>query len=185
MKLLCTLVACVSLVFMSSCIDINMSFKNTPYGLWVCKSDGFDFTLDINPELHYLKGIDANSYTAYTKRFYSGEYTENDTVIPVLFEVFTATGSLDIFSINPIDGESNSGEGEIHTCYTVNGAIDYYISDRRTVLSTQYRIVNGRLRLHLNLPDRERYGIDYLYLDLIEEYDKPDVSIIHEADNSR
>jgi hypothetical protein len=141
--------------------------------VWKCESQGFDFTLDINPQIDVLV---SNSAQGYSKRtLYTGEYLENGKLISVYVSVFDPTNTLGIFYVSKIDdNESEERQGSATTYYTNEGMIEIYSDDKVHLLFSSYLVIDGRLRLKLTKEFSEKHGIDELYLDLIKEYDTSD-----------
>ena len=169
-KLLPMLLSFLALCILTACVDFHPS--DCPYGVWKCDSEGFNFTLDINPQV--VKIVE-DSGQAYSKsHLYSGEYTENGEPIEVYVDVFDPTNMLGILYINKVvEKEDKEKQGSLHTYYTIDGVIKVYSDDIEFLLSASYLVVDGRLRLRLTRDYAEKYGIDELYLDLVREYEMP------------
>lgn len=166
-KIVLLLLSCLVICALTSCVDFHPS--DCPFGVWKCESDGFNFTLDIDPQVFILVN---ESEQAHSKRhLYSGEYLENGELIEVYVSVFDPTNSLDISYINKSDEKENPGL--LRTYYTIDGVIELYSDDMVFLLSASYMVIDGRLRLRLTKDYQEKYGIDELYLDLVKEYEKP------------
>ena len=171
-KVALMLIVCLGLCTLtSSCVDLTPG--DTPYGVWKYESEELSFVLDINPQVV----IQHNEYEhAYSfQHLFPGEFILNGEPTEVYVSVFDPTNTLGIIYFNKIQDSVNEEErGRFRTYYTIDGMISVYVSDMVTLLSTSYRVVDGRLRLSLLPYARERYGTDYLYLELVKEYEIPE-----------
>ena len=171
MKKLCgIMLVCMILCALTSCVDFHPS--DCPYGVWKCEDSGFNFTLDIDPQVDIIANESAKGYSKLT--LYPGEYLIKDELIEVYVSVFDPKNQLGIFHVTKTAGEENEeNRGSVTAFYTINGVIDVYTEDMIVLLSSYYRVVDGRLRLWLTKDYQEKLGIEYLYCDLVKEYEVP------------
>jgi hypothetical protein len=149
-------------------VDFNPS--DCPYGVWKCEDPYF--TLDINPQIDILVN---KTDQAYSKRtLYSGDFIVGGEITNVYVSVFYPTNSIGIFYVDVIiDTKGEEKQGLLHTYYTIDGVIEVYSDNMIFLLSASYLMVDGRLRLRLSENYKEQFGIDYLYLDLMQTYEIP------------
>jgi hypothetical protein len=172
-KVLSILLSCMALCALTACVDFYPS--DTPYGVWKCESQGFNFTLDIDPQVDILAEESGQGYSKLN--LYPGEYMENGEPRAVYVSVFDPTNRLRLFYVNKDDAKEDKANKESATTYyTIDGVLDVYSEDEVVLLGSSYRVIDGRLRLQLSQKYKEKYGIDYLYLDLVKEYEVPDWS---------
>ena len=165
------LISLLVLCSLGACVDFHPS--DCPYGVWKCDSEGFSFTLDINPQVDVIKHDSGQAYSK--KHLYSGEYMENGELIAAYVSVFDPTNSLGILYFNKIYVSGDEEEQRsVHIYYTIDGVIEVYSDEMVLLLDAYYLVVDGRLRLRLSKADAEKYGIDELYLDLVQEYEIPE-----------
>jgi hypothetical protein len=100
---------------------------------------------------------------------------ENGETIEVYISVFDPTNTLGVFYINICeDKENEDKKGIRYTYFTIDGVIEVYSDDMVSLFDASYLVVDDRLRLRFSKIDKEKFGIDYLYLDLVKAYELPE-----------